>query len=47
MNVQHRSVTRHLLQPRDYPGLLSIVIPIYNEEQSLPLLAGTADGPRE
>jgi len=30
--------TRHLLQPRDYPGLLSIVIPIYNEEHSLPFL---------
>jgi glycosyltransferase involved in cell wall biosynthesis len=30
--------TRHLLQPRSYPGLLSIVIPIYNEEDTLPFL---------
>jgi polyisoprenyl-phosphate glycosyltransferase len=36
--MQQRPVTRHLLQPRGYPGLLSIVIPIYNEEQSLPFL---------
>jgi polyisoprenyl-phosphate glycosyltransferase len=38
MSVQHRPVTRHLLQPRGYPSLISIVIPIYNEEQSLPFL---------
>jgi dolichol-phosphate mannosyltransferase len=31
-------MTRHLLQPRGYPQRLSIVIPIYNEEQSLPFL---------
>jgi glycosyltransferase involved in cell wall biosynthesis len=31
-------MTRHLLQPRGYPARLSIVIPIYNEEQSLPFL---------
>jgi polyisoprenyl-phosphate glycosyltransferase len=30
--------TRHLLQPRGDPRLLSIVIPLYNEEQSLPYL---------
>ena len=31
-------MTRHLLQPRGYPARLSIVIPVYNEEQSLPFL---------
>jgi glycosyltransferase involved in cell wall biosynthesis len=31
-------MTRHLLQPRGYPARLSIVIPLYNEEQSLPFL---------
>jgi glycosyltransferase involved in cell wall biosynthesis len=31
-------MTRHLLQPRGYPKLLSIVIPIYNEEPALPFL---------
>jgi glycosyltransferase involved in cell wall biosynthesis len=31
-------MTRHLLRPRGYPDLLSIVIPIYNEEPSLPFL---------
>jgi glycosyltransferase involved in cell wall biosynthesis len=35
---QHGSATRHLLRRRGYPGLLSIVIPIFNEEQSLPFL---------
>ena len=29
---------RHLLQPRRLPKLLSIVIPIYNEEEALPFL---------
>jgi len=41
-------MTRHLLQPRGYPARLSIVIPIYNEEQSLPFLrerlTGFVDG---
>jgi glycosyltransferase involved in cell wall biosynthesis len=36
--MQDRSGTRHLLQPRGYPSLLSIVIPVYNEEQALPFL---------
>ena len=30
--------TRHLLQARRPPKLLSIVIPIYNEEEALPFL---------
>ncbi len=30
--------TRHLLQPREWPRLLSIVIAVYNEEEVLPLL---------
>jgi len=38
MRPQDRPVTRHLLQPRGYPTLLSIVIPVYNEEQALPFL---------
>jgi len=33
-----RSVTYHLLEPRAYPALLSIVIPIYNEEEMVPFL---------
>lgn len=38
MRPQHRSVTRHLLRRRGYPGLLSIVIPFFNEEQSISFL---------
>jgi len=38
VRLQDRPVTRYLLQPRGYPVLLSIVIPIYNEAQSLPFL---------
>lgn len=30
--------TRHWLEPRDYPRLLSLVIPIYNEQEALPFL---------
>lgn len=30
--TQVDSVTRHLLRPRAYPGRLSLVIPLYNEE---------------
>ena len=30
--------TRHLLCPRPYPTLLSLVVPIYNEERVLPFL---------
>src|SRR3984885_314922 len=37
-------MTRHLLQPRGYPARLSIVIPIYNEEQSLPFLRERVTG---
>ena len=33
-----QSETFHLLQPRPYPGLLSLVIPIYNEEPVVPFL---------
>jgi dolichol-phosphate mannosyltransferase len=36
--MQDSPVTRHLVRPRSYPRLVSIVIPIYNEEQSLPFL---------
>jgi polyisoprenyl-phosphate glycosyltransferase len=38
MSSHDRRVPRHLLQPRGYPRLLSIVIPIFNEEESLPFL---------
>jgi dolichol-phosphate mannosyltransferase len=38
LSYENKPVTRHLLQPRDYPPLLSIVIPVYNEEQALPYL---------
>ncbi len=31
-------ITRHLLNPRPQPALLSIVIPIYNEQEALPHL---------
>jgi polyisoprenyl-phosphate glycosyltransferase len=34
------AATYHLLFPRSAPGLLSIVIPVYNEEDVLPLLIG-------
>jgi dolichol-phosphate mannosyltransferase len=30
--------TRHWLQPRELPGLLSVVIPVYNEQEALPFL---------
>ena len=33
-----QSQTFHLLQPRPYPGLLSLVIPMYNEEAVVPFL---------
>ena len=38
MSLQASPQTRHLLRPRGYPDLLSIVIPVYNEEQALPYL---------
>jgi polyisoprenyl-phosphate glycosyltransferase len=38
VKLQDRPQTRHLLRPRGYPDLLSIVIPVYNEEESLPFL---------
>ncbi|MBV9771144.1 MAG: glycosyltransferase family 2 protein [Bryobacterales bacterium] len=38
MKLQGRASARHLLQPRGYPRLLSIVIPVFNEEQCLPSL---------
>jgi glycosyltransferase involved in cell wall biosynthesis len=37
------SVTRHLLRARPYPAKLSLVVPIYNEEQVLPLLREAID----
>lgn len=30
--------TRHILSRREYPGILSLVIPLYNEEETVPLL---------
>ena len=33
-----QSDTFHLLHPRPYPGLLSLVIPMYNEEAVVPFL---------
>jgi len=36
--MQQASTTSYLLQPRPYPGLLSLVIPIYNEELVVPFL---------
>jgi dolichol-phosphate mannosyltransferase len=38
VKLQDGPQTRHLLRPRGYPALLSIVIPVYNEEESLPFL---------
>lgn len=35
--------TFHLLQPRPYPGLLSLVIPMYNEEAVVPHLRTALD----
>ena len=36
--MRSQSQTFHLLQPRPYPGLLSLVIPMYNEEAVVPFL---------
>lgn len=36
--MPNQSETFHLLQPRPYPGLLSLVIPMYNEEAVVPFL---------
>ena len=36
--------TFHLLQPRPYPGLLSLVIPMYNEEAVVPHLRSALEG---
>src|SRR5690348_9929347 len=36
--------SRHLLQPRDNPSLVSIVIPAYNEEETLPALRSRLEG---
>ena len=36
--MSSQSETFHLLQPRPYPGLLSLVIPMYNEEAVVPFL---------
>ncbi|MFZ1133388.1 MAG: glycosyltransferase family 2 protein [Candidatus Korobacteraceae bacterium] len=37
------SETFHILQPRPYPGLLSLVIPMYNEEAVVPHLRGAVE----
>jgi len=36
--MRSQSQTFHLLQPRPYPGLLSLVVPMYNEEAVVPYL---------
>jgi dolichol-phosphate mannosyltransferase len=36
--MTNQGQTFHLLQPRPYPGLLSLVIPMYNEESVVPFL---------
>ena len=36
--MRSQSQTFHLLQPRPYPSLLSLVIPMYNEEAVVPFL---------
>ena len=36
--MRRQNETFHLLQPRPYPGLLSLVIPMYNEEPVVPFL---------
>ncbi len=41
MPSQHQTV--HLLHPRPYPGLLSLVIPMYNEEAVVPHLRGALE----
>ncbi len=38
-----QSKTFHILQPRPYPGLLSLVIPMYNEESVVPHLRGAVE----
>jgi polyisoprenyl-phosphate glycosyltransferase len=38
------SKTHYVLQPRPFPSLLSLVIPIYNEEEVLPLLLARLQG---
>jgi glycosyltransferase involved in cell wall biosynthesis len=41
--MSQESQTFHLLQPRPYPGKLSLVIPMYNEEAVVPLLRAALD----
>jgi dolichol-phosphate mannosyltransferase len=36
--MANQSETFHILQPRPYPGVLSLVIPMYNEEAVVPFL---------
>ena len=36
--MPHETDTRHLLTPRAYPGTLSLVIPMYNEQAAVPFL---------
>src|SRR3984957_3584467 len=38
MRQAQNPVTRHLLTPRRYPRKLSLVIPMYNESETVPLL---------
>jgi len=41
--MPNQSETFHLLQPRPYPGLLSLVIPLYNEEAVVPFLRSSLE----
>ena len=36
--MPRRNPSFHLLQPRPHPSLLSLVVPVYNEEAMVPLL---------
>ena len=38
MAIPAERITNHLLRPRPYPGKLSIVLPMYNEEAVVPIL---------
>src|SRR5271157_93690 len=43
MSMPKQNQTVHLLQPRPYPVLLSLVIPMYNEEAVVPFLRGALE----
>ena len=40
MATRPQKMTNHLLCPRPYPGKISLVIPMYNEEAIVPALRG-------